>query len=118
MSASAYGGFPIDSFVDRAAAKEFECAICTEVLRDAMVLPCGHELCTVCVDSLSSRGSQTCVCPLCRASLPRAEAAKAYNTRRKVDAMQVRCRYFKPSSDEKDLDDDEKKAVTNGYRSV
>jgi hypothetical protein len=51
-------GHPSALFVDQAAIRDFECAICTEVMRDAVALPCGHEFCEACLEALFDRNKK------------------------------------------------------------
>lgn len=150
------GGYDVELFVDASAAAGFVCSICTDVMRDPVALPCGHELCQLCADSLfmpvqtntnanandsNSKGnpsssqsqhsddanntnlnsktnanasspsaasssssaqqlqlqaaavSSECVCPECREPCLRSEIVKSHSTRRRIEALQVRCSF-------------------------
>ena len=55
-----------------------ECAVCCDVLWDAVILPsCGHRFCRACLGEVCRRGEARC--PLCRTAFPAAgpEAARA-----------------------------------------
>lgn len=50
-----------------------ECAVCREPYKNPKLLPCGHQLCTVCLVAwVNSQGVPTC--PLCRARIGRDNA--------------------------------------------
>ncbi|XP_065113373.1 tripartite motif-containing protein 16-like protein isoform X1 [Paramisgurnus dabryanus] len=48
--------------------EQFSCAICMELLRDPVTIPCGHSYCMICIKSFWEQKSQRkgCSCPECR----------------------------------------------------
>ncbi|XP_075264993.1 uncharacterized protein LOC142357220, partial [Convolutriloba macropyga] len=48
---------------DKEVEEETDCAICTEVLKEPITLPCEHQFCKECYEKWEERAS---TCPLCR----------------------------------------------------
>jgi hypothetical protein len=46
--------------------EEKECGICMERPKNAVLRPCSHEVCLICVASLKSRPADQQLCPFCR----------------------------------------------------
>ncbi|CAN0441307.1 unnamed protein product, partial [Phaeothamnion confervicola] len=65
---------PLKSVSLPAADSLFECAICTDHMAIAAVIPCGHSFCWACMKEWCSRGeTETMECPSCRVSVPRGD---------------------------------------------
>lgn len=66
------------------------CAICGGVLDDAVVTPCGHTYCTLCLETWLT-SPNTCTCPECRAPLEPLDARPVLALRNLIGAMTVEC---------------------------
>ena len=54
MASNEHSGYPLKWFKDQNTVRNsYECAICLEVLEDAVQLRgCGHQFCALCIDDL------------------------------------------------------------------
>ena len=74
----------------------FHCAICTEVMADAVTLPCGHEFCDGCIAQHRGMPGER-NCPICRQPIPSTYTSiPAYKTRSLIKGLRVRCRFSSP----------------------
>ena len=47
-----------------------DCSICLETFKTPRILPCGHTLCTECLESLMTAEISQRSCPECRKAIP------------------------------------------------
>ena len=63
------------------ADNKWECKICIEEAKEAVVTKCGHLFCWACIYEWSqTRGSTTIPCPLCQAEVLINETIPLYTT--------------------------------------
>ena len=85
----------LDSRVFVGDVDDFLCVVCSEVMEQAVTLPCRHEFCAVCIAHHRSRSPSASACPSCRQAIPPSYVlVPAYKTRSKIDGLQVHCRFF------------------------
>lgn len=49
------------------AQEDLECPICTDLFHEPKLLPCGHRVCSACLNNyMKSLNTQGCACPLCK----------------------------------------------------
>ncbi len=63
--------------------KHFYCAICSDVMTNAVSLQCGHEFCEKCITHTIK------VCPLCRSNST--DYVPSYEKRRRISALKIKC---------------------------
>nr|XP_022333104.1 TNF receptor-associated factor 3-like isoform X3 [Crassostrea virginica] len=86
----------IPQFVDKLQEK-YVCPVCNSVLRNAMQLQCGHQICEICIDPLFGENTKAS-CPVktdeeCEDSFSKNEIYKDMCTRREVMKLPVYCQY-------------------------
>lgn len=96
--ATATWGWDEGVLLDLNAIPELECPICMCVMRDAVMGPCQHSFCAVCLQQAGF------TCPLCRAALSRSLPPNRL-ARCIIDRLRVRCVHAEAGCD---------KAVTVG----
>ena len=42
-----------------ALAEELECAVCQDIYKEPMLLPCGHSFCRVCIETILRNAAAT-----------------------------------------------------------
>ncbi|XP_062609235.1 TNF receptor-associated factor 3-like [Saccostrea cucullata] len=83
-------------FVEKLPPK-YVCPVCNFVLRNAMQLQCGHQICEPCIDPLFGE-DETATCPVntdeeCEEPFTKNEVYKDMCTRREIMLLQVYCSY-------------------------
>nr|XP_022330853.1 TNF receptor-associated factor 3-like isoform X1 [Crassostrea virginica]XP_022330854.1 TNF receptor-associated factor 3-like isoform X1 [Crassostrea virginica]XP_022330855.1 TNF receptor-associated factor 3-like isoform X1 [Crassostrea virginica] len=86
----------IPQFVNKLQDK-YVCPVCNSVLRNAMQLQCGHQICETCIDPLFGENTKAS-CPVrtdeeCEDSFSKNEIYKDMCTRREVMKLPVYCQY-------------------------
>jgi hypothetical protein len=66
------------------------CAICRDVMADAVSIPCGHEFCSNCLWEYCPPGASK-PCPLCRQEFGTGRIAVSWPRRRVIDALKTKC---------------------------
>jgi hypothetical protein len=69
MAGKRTGGYE-ESFIG-SVDKDLECPVCLLVMRQPLLTPCGHLLCTACADQLARDGEMKC--PMEQNTFPRSE---------------------------------------------
>lgn len=68
------------------------CGICSAVLEDAVLTPCGHTFCTKCLNTwLNKPGTNTC--PECRSEMKKGDAKPVLSLRNLINGFDVVCDY-------------------------
>lgn len=72
-------GVPVELFVDQEAIRTLKCALCQEVMQEAVRTPCGHSFCQHCISRALSNGGKATAgqgpgqghssCPVCQKAL-------------------------------------------------
>lgn len=96
----------LPQFVHKLTDK-YVCPVCKLVLRNAMQLPCGHQICEPCIDLLFGE-SDNATCPVkddeyCEEPFPKNQIHKDMCTRREVMSLPVFCEYSKDGCKETPL---------------
>ncbi len=66
------------------------CSICSCMLQDAVLTPCGHSFCQLCLDTWLARpGPGTC--PECRGRVSKSEVRPILSVRNLINAMEIYC---------------------------
>lgn len=71
-------------------AQDFICTICSEVLYDAVKLPCGHVMCDTCIMVWIKKNHS---CPLCRREIKPGQIDIASEIRKEIEKFPVVCRF-------------------------
>lgn len=84
-------GYNVQIFADD-IDENLLCAICSQVLQDAVVTPCGHSFCQVCLEYwLSKPGCITC--PHCRSAVLLGQAKPVLALRNLIFNLRIHCIY-------------------------
>ena len=84
-------GFAVYRFVD-SVDQNLICGICSAVLDDAVLSPCGHSFCQSCLDRwLDQPGCNSC--PECRGRMCISEARPILSIRNLINGLNMRCTY-------------------------
>ncbi|XP_062576865.1 TNF receptor-associated factor 3-like, partial [Saccostrea cucullata] len=91
-------------FVEKPPPK-YVCPVCNFVLRNAMQLQCGHQICESCIDPLLGE-NQKATCPVntdeeCEEPFTKNEVYKDICIRREIMLLQVYCSYIGEGCQEK-----------------
>ncbi|XP_013400013.1 E3 ubiquitin-protein ligase TRAF7-like [Lingula anatina] len=84
-------GFGVFRFA-RDVDQNLLCSVCSAVLEDAVLTPCGHSFCLLCLETWLSRPG-TNSCPECRAVCLSNEATPIHSIRNLINSLDIDCDY-------------------------
>ena len=67
------------------------CSVCGEVLEDAVLSPCGHSFCQLCIQTWLETHPTTMNCPECRSFMSEESVRPIHSIRNLVGALKLRC---------------------------
>ncbi|ELU17184.1 hypothetical protein CAPTEDRAFT_84923, partial [Capitella teleta] len=82
-------GYSVGIFVDE-VDDNLLCSICSQVLQDAVLTPCGHSFCQECLDQWLARPERI-TCPHCRGAVIREQARPILALRNFVLSLKIHC---------------------------
>ena len=83
-------GFGVGRFVS-SVDQNIICSICSAVLEEAVLTPCGHSFCGNCLDIWLARPGRAKTCPECRGNVRVEDVRPIHSIRNLVNAMDVCC---------------------------
>jgi len=92
-------------------SNDFECPICTQLIRDAVQCPAGHEFCRFCLSKWMSEKSS---CPCCRTALDENSLIPSPTVNNTISELMVRCPTTVHSQYVCDVNDRGRKHNNNG----
>jgi hypothetical protein len=85
-------GFDPDIFSDDVEAMDgLLCGVCRLVVKDPVVIPCGHSFCRYCMETWMESGGDSCPC--CRTSVERGQLHPSHALRALIERETVQCPY-------------------------
>lgn len=67
------------------------CAICGGVLQDAVLTPCGHTFCSLCLDTWLARPGGSSTCPECRGRVNQQNIRPIHSVRNLINNLEISC---------------------------
>lgn len=83
-------GYGLNKFVGN-VDQNLLCSICSSVLEDAVLTPCGHSFCLLCLETWLARPVCITSCPECRSPVDSYQARPILSVRNLVSNLSVRC---------------------------
>lgn len=82
-------GYHIGRFIEN-VDQNIICSICSSVLEDAVLTPCGHAFCSLCLDTWLARPN-TKTCPECRSPIASRDIRPIHAIRNLINGLDIVC---------------------------